>query len=63
MSTFRVGRLNQDCVNEQFDEDLPKLPDGLLNAEYAARSRLSRTLNSFTFAELLMGMNKDFDAL
>ena len=62
-ATFTVGRLKPECASDQFDEELPKVPEGMLNAEYAARSRLARTLNTFTFAELLMTTNTDFEAL
>ena len=49
-STFKEGRLSADCASVQFKEDLPKLPDALLDAEFSARSRLERTLSSFTLA-------------
>ena len=62
-STFSVGRFKSDCASVQFDEELPKIPDGLLNSEFSARSRLERTLSAFTYAELLMLQNDEYDAL
>ena len=53
-STFSVGRLSLDCFSQQFNENLPKLPEGLINKEFEAKNRLARTLHTFTLAELMM---------
>ncbi|XP_064116855.1 uncharacterized protein LOC135222646 [Macrobrachium nipponense] len=51
-ATFTVGKLNRDCAMTQFGELLPRIPDTMLKAEFEARCRLSRSINSVTTAEL-----------
>ncbi|XP_064116856.1 uncharacterized protein LOC135222647 [Macrobrachium nipponense] len=51
-ATFTVGKLNRDCAMTQFGELLPRIPDTMLKAEFEARCRLSRSINSVTIAEL-----------
>ena len=52
VQTFSAGKLPPECASTQFDEDLPKVPDFLLKAEFEARSRLEKTLNCFTLMEV-----------
>ena len=62
-STFSVGKLSPDCFSQQFNENLPRLPDGLINKEFEARTRLARTLHTFTIAELMMSSEPGNDML
>ena len=62
-STFKEGKLSSDCASVQFKEDLPKLPDAMLEAEFSARCRLERTLSSFTLAESLMLHHEEIEPL
>ena len=50
--TFSEGKLEQDCASAQFNENLPKLSNHLVNVEFEARMRLARTLSSLTSVEL-----------
>ncbi|XP_064089448.1 uncharacterized protein LOC135203593 isoform X1 [Macrobrachium nipponense] len=50
-ATFTVGKLKPDCAMEQLGEKLPRLPDNLIQAEFDARTRLGRTLNSLVITE------------
>ena len=59
--TFSTGKLSADCASQQFHETLPKLPEKLISAEFAARSRLARTLHSMLVTELLMFCHPDMD--
>ena len=36
-STFSVGKLSPDCFSQQFNENLPGLPDGLINKKFETR--------------------------
>ena len=62
-TTFSVGKLSPDCFSQQFNENLPRLTEGLINKEFEARTRLARTLHSFTMAELLMSREPGIDML
>ena len=62
-ATFTAGKLSPDCFSQQFNENLPKLTDGLINKAFEARSRLARTLHSFTLAKYLMSRHPEFDML
>ena len=59
--TFSNGKLQPDCASVQFNEDLPKIPDSLLKAEFETRTRLARTLHSFTLAEMSSIKYPDLD--
>ena len=61
--TFSIGKLSPDCFSQQFNENLPRLTDGLINKEYEARSRLARTLHTFTLTEYYMSRRPDDDIL
>ena len=61
--TFSSGRLTQDCASVQFNEDLPKLPEAMLKAEFEARSRLARTLHHCTVLELAIFRHPDVELL
>ena len=50
--TFSGGKLDQDCASVQFNENLPKLSNHMVEVEFAARMRLARTLSSLTSVEL-----------
>ena len=62
-STFSAGKLSPDCFSQQFNENLPKLTEGLINKEFEARSRLARTLHTFTLAEYMMSRDPEYDML
>ena len=62
-ATFKEGKLSADCASVQFKEDLPKLPESMIEAEFSYRSRLERTLNSFTLAESLMLQHEEIETL
>ncbi|XP_064111315.1 translation initiation factor IF-2, mitochondrial-like [Macrobrachium nipponense] len=51
-ATFTTGKLNIDCASTQFSDKLPRLPESLVRIEYEARTRLSRSINSATMAEM-----------
>ncbi|XP_068229053.1 LOW QUALITY PROTEIN: uncharacterized protein [Palaemon carinicauda] len=51
-ATSTAGKLNPDCATTQFSERLPRLSDSLIKTEYEARTRLSRSINSATMAEM-----------
>ena len=52
--TFIGKKLPNNIAAEQFREDLPKLPERLLTAEFEARSRLALSLHSLSLTEFLM---------
>ena len=54
--TFLPGKLVNDCVSTLFKEDLPKLPETLLKAEFEARVRLAASLNLQTLLEAGPGL-------
>ena len=62
-STFSVGKLSVDCFSQQFNENLPKLPDGLITKEFDTRTRLARSLNTFTLAEYMISRDPGYDLL
>ena len=62
-ATFSVGQFKAECASTQFDDELPRIPDSLLQSEFAARSRLERTLSSFTLAEMVMLKLDEHDVL
>ncbi|XP_064115335.1 uncharacterized protein LOC135221572 [Macrobrachium nipponense] len=45
-ATFSVGKLKPDCAITLFSERLPRLSDALIQAEFDAKTRLARSLNS-----------------
>ncbi|XP_068210358.1 uncharacterized protein [Palaemon carinicauda] len=51
-ATFKAGKLSADCASTQFSERLPRLPESLIRLEFEARTRLSRSINSATMAEM-----------
>ena len=53
-ATFSVGKLAPTCASEQFNEDLPSIPDSMLVNEFRARDRLMRTLSALASLELAM---------
>ncbi|XP_066981300.1 uncharacterized protein [Macrobrachium rosenbergii] len=57
--TFTVGKLDSECASNLFSEQLPRLPESLIKAEYEARCRLSRSINSVTSVELTSAVYKD----
>ena len=61
--TFSVGKLSADCCSLQFNEDLPKIPEGMISKEFEARSRLARSLHSFTLAEYIMSCDPNNEIL
>ena len=62
-STFSIGKLSPNSFSQQFNEELPKLPEGLINKEFDSRTRLARTLNTFTLAEFMMSRDPGYDLL
>ncbi|XP_064108924.1 uncharacterized protein LOC135217142 [Macrobrachium nipponense] len=58
-ATFTLGKLDPECASDLFSERLPKLPDHLVKAEFEARSRLARSINSGTAAELVASTYED----
>ena len=62
-ATFTGSKLSPDCFSQQFNESLPKLTDGLINKEFDVRSRLARTLHTFTLTEYLMSLYPELDML
>ncbi|XP_064100400.1 uncharacterized protein LOC135211154 [Macrobrachium nipponense] len=50
-ATFSVGKLKPDCAITLFSERLPKLSDALIQAEFDAKTRLARSLNSLVMTE------------
>ena len=62
-STFTVGKLPNDCASSLFNEDLPKLPNALLNTEYEARLRLARSLHTMALTETLIHLREKDEAL
>ena len=63
VETFTGNKLSPDCFSLQFNENLPKLNDGLINKEFEVRSRLARTLHTFTLTELLMSLHPELEML
>ncbi|MGL5405729.1 MAG: hypothetical protein ACRDAX_02920, partial [Propionibacteriaceae bacterium] len=51
-ATFTLGKLKPDCAMDQFGEKLPRLPDSLIQAEFDARTRFGRSLNSLIITEM-----------
>ncbi|XP_066976430.1 uncharacterized protein [Macrobrachium rosenbergii] len=52
-STFTVGKLDPLCASTQFSEQLPKLPESLLKAEFETRTKLARSLSPAVLPRLL----------
>ena len=63
VDTFTGNKLSPECFSQQFNESLPKLNDGLINKEFEVRSRLARTLNTFTLTEYLMSLHPELEML
>ena len=63
VETFTGSKLSPECFSLQFNENLPKLNDGLINKEFEVRSRLARTLHTFTLTELLMSLHPELEIL
>ena len=61
--TFSVGKLSADCASAQFRETLPKLSKEQLQKEYEVRTRLERTLHTFTLLEFSMMKDPQVDFL
>lgn len=61
-STFTVGKLDPLCASSQFSEELPKLPESLLKAEFETRTKLARSLSSgcLTEATAVSGSDEPF---
>ena len=57
------GKLLADCFSQQFNENLPKLPEGLITKKFDARTRLARSLHTFTLAEYMMSRDPCYDLL
>ena len=61
--TFTAGRLLNDAVLTQFNENLPWLSDTLLKAEFEARAWLSRTLHSCTLMKMVSLQHPDIETM
>ena len=57
-----MEKLKLNCASQQFQEDLPKLPDSLVNLEAKARACFARSLSSLTSAESLYQRNSAHEA-
>ncbi|XP_064087967.1 uncharacterized protein LOC135202485 isoform X2 [Macrobrachium nipponense] len=52
-ATFTTGKLDPECASDLFSERLPRIPDHLVKTEFEAKTRLARSINSVTAAELV----------
>ena len=48
-TTSTTGKFEPNIASTQFNEDLYKLPDGLIKVEYESRIRLQRTITPVRF--------------
>ena len=62
-STFSVGKHSADCFSQQFNESLPKLPESLITREFDTRTRLARSLHTFTLTKYMLSRDAGYNLL